>query len=339
MIQRFAVVIQNLYLDSLPGLTPLFRNENFTPNEEDGHLGSGAFKTIVGRNEYDMTYAVRVVRTEFLRMRPDARQQLRGLEGEPLLLRIVALSQLGESWGTLKLKLAAYDAGGRALGAELAGRMAALAVALQQRTIRKLLNKKDVHTWISRLTTNSCAAHKELSKIPERDRMFRYANETNDIEDVVLSMVDKVEATYERLRCANETNDIKDIVLSLVDKVEVMYERGGAREAAHTHAATHAGLTALLGRLRLGAPAVVGAPMKDAMELLTEAFTRDVAERIARALLLRYTHDVCNMSDSDIAGLDLPIPHKRILTKIRDETRETWAQRYGSRDWLAPRYT
>jgi hypothetical protein len=165
MIQRFAVVTQNLYLDSLPGLTQLFRNEDFTPNAENGHSGSGAFKTIFGGKEYDMTYAVRVVRTEFLRMRPAARQQLRGLEGEPLLLRIVALSQLGESWGTLKLKLAAYDADGRALGAELAGRMAALAVALQQSTIRKLHNKKDVDTWISRLTTNSCAAHKELSKI------------------------------------------------------------------------------------------------------------------------------------------------------------------------------
>jgi len=102
---------------------------------------------------------------------------------------------------------------------------------------------------------------------------------------------------------------------------------------------THAGLTALLGRLQVGAPAVVGVPMKDAIPLLMDHFTREVSERIARALLLRYTHDVCNMSDSDIAGLDLPMPHKRILTQIRDKTRETWAQRYGSREWLAPVYT
>ncbi len=125
-IKRFAVVIQNLYLDSLPGLTQLFRNEDFTPNEKNGHIGSGTFETIFGGVKYDMTYAARVVRTQFLRMRPDARQQLRGLAGEPLLLRIVALSQLGESWGTLKLKLAAYGAGGRAFGAELTRRMAAL---------------------------------------------------------------------------------------------------------------------------------------------------------------------------------------------------------------------
>jgi hypothetical protein len=164
----------------------------------------------------DMTYAARVVRTQFLTTRPDARQQLRGLEGEPLLVRIVALSELAGSRGTLKRKLAHMD------------------------TARGTLKRKLAH----------------------------------------------------------------------MDTAET----------------THAGLTALLGRLRVGAPAVGG----DALELLMESFTRDVAERMTRALRLTYVVDVCNLSDSDIAGLAVMDNHKRILTRIRDGARETWFRTHGA---------
>jgi hypothetical protein len=81
------------------------------------------------------------------------------------------------------------------------------------------------------------------------------------------------------------------------------------------------GVPALLGRLRLGAPAVGG----DALPLLMERFQRDIAERIMRALGLTYVVDVCNVSDSDIAGLAMMDCHKMIRTSIRDEARETWA--------------
>jgi hypothetical protein len=103
----------------------------------------------------------------------------------------------------------------------------------------------------------------------------------------------------------------------------------GAPSEHHGTDHTRAGLTALLGRLRVGAPAVGG----DALELLMERFQRDAAERITHALRLRYVVDVCNLSDSDIAGLAAMDAHKRILKSIRDEARGTWARTHG--EWSA----
>jgi hypothetical protein len=99
----------------------------------------------------------------------------------------------------------------------------------------------------------------QLILIPVRDRTFRYANETNDIQDVVLSIVDKVEAIYERDQKMN-WEDEKEF-----DDAEADPRAGASRsrtpeadpragvsrsrtpEADHTHT----GLTALLGRMRL----------------------------------------------------------------------------------------
>ena len=161
------------------------------------------------------------------------------------------------SWRTLKRKLACYDAGERALGVDLTRRFAALEVDLEQKTVRGLNSTNDVQTWMRRLLGNSCSIYCQVESIRVQDRTFMYQLQPCDILDVMRSIVDKIETMCERpeafdWECEKEFNAIP--VYGVGDRLRL-----GAPYAAHTHAATHAGLTALLGRLRLGAPAGVGA--------------------------------------------------------------------------------
>jgi len=89
--------------------------------------------------------------------------------------------------------LAAYDAGERALGVDLTRRMTALEVDLQQSTVRRLNNKKDVERWMRRLMQNSCQIFCQVELMRERDRTFLLDLQPNDMR----SIVEKIDAMSE----------------------------------------------------------------------------------------------------------------------------------------------
>ena len=101
------------------------------------------------------------------------------------------------SWRTLKRKLKSYDAGRRALGANLRRRMAAVTVDLEQSTVDELYSKEEIKRWLTRLMHNSLEVHTLLMLTPVRDRTFRYENRMNDIRVVVAQIADKIEKMYE----------------------------------------------------------------------------------------------------------------------------------------------
>ena len=61
---------------------------------------------------------------------------------------------------------------------------------------------------------------------------------------------------------------------------------------------------------------------KAVTEYLMQAFTHDIASQIVHDLHLTYVADILNVTDSDIDGLDLSAPLKRIFKRVRVETRD-----------------
>ena len=62
--------------------------------------------------------------------------------------------------------------------------------------------------------------------------------------------------------------------------------------------------------------------IKPVIGYLAQRFTHEIASQIVHDLHLTYVSDIVNVTNSDIDGLDLSTPLKRILKRVRDETRD-----------------
>jgi hypothetical protein len=85
LVDSLAKWTNDMYSDGLSGLKALYDAEQY----EHPPAGSQAsFYTTRGGKQYDMTFAVRVVRRMFLRVRPGLQASISGLEGQALLERM-----------------------------------------------------------------------------------------------------------------------------------------------------------------------------------------------------------------------------------------------------------
>ncbi len=207
-------------------------------------------------------------------------------------------------WSILKRRLTAYDAGGRALGDELTRKMAALAVDLNESTVYKLNGQRDIDVWMTRLMHSINDLHTLVALTPMRDRTFMYENESYDILDVVKKMCDKIDDMYARRKTFGrgdwaEFHDRTEPALVRSRTPEAADRRAGAsrsRTPGTDH--THAGLTALLGRLGVGAPAAdtrrwVCVDFKGVREIVCERPTechRDVVDFLREVCLNYHMH-------------------------------------------------
>ena len=88
LVSFFARWTDDMYRDGLPGLKALYDAEQYERPRYDSQL---MFPFTYGKLQYDMTFAVRVVRTMFLQVRPDLQASIAGLEDRDLLPKMEAL--------------------------------------------------------------------------------------------------------------------------------------------------------------------------------------------------------------------------------------------------------
>lgn len=85
LVAFFASWCEDMYSDGLGGLKVLYDAEQY----ERPRVGSQfAFGVTYGKRQYDMTFAVRVVRRMFLRVRPDLQASIAGLKDRDLLQKM-----------------------------------------------------------------------------------------------------------------------------------------------------------------------------------------------------------------------------------------------------------
>ena len=85
LVAFFARWCEDMYSDGLHGLKVLYDAEQY---ERPRAISQFAFPFTYGGHQYDMTFAVRVVRTMLLRVRPDLQASISGLKDRDLLQKM-----------------------------------------------------------------------------------------------------------------------------------------------------------------------------------------------------------------------------------------------------------
>jgi hypothetical protein len=146
LVSVFARWTDDMYGDGLSGLKALYDAEQYERPRYDSQL---MFPFTYGKLQYDMTFAVRVVRTMFLQVRPDLQASIAGLEDRDLLPKMEALlGGYAASRQTLEFGPAAVSRDGGSLDVEQESTKVQKKRAGKEmtdwRTLRLYLNTYDV---------------------------------------------------------------------------------------------------------------------------------------------------------------------------------------------------